>query len=133
MTISATLISLSGMQASQQRVSASASNVANQFSTSRMNPDGTVENKPYQPIESVNTSEPGGGVSSTTRPVSPESFPAFLPTNPASNEEGMVELPNVDLANEMVNQILGKRAFEFNLEVLKASDENTQKLLDSIA
>lgn len=133
MTISATLISLSGIQAAQNRVTASASNVGNQFSTSRTNADGSVENKPYQPVESVDISEATGGVTSNFRQVSPESFPAFLPTNPASNEEGVVDLPNVDLANELLNQILGEKAFKFNLDVLKADDNNTKNLLDSIA
>lgn len=131
-SISATLTSLTGMQAAQQQVFASASNIANQFSTTSTKPDGSVENKPYQPIQSVNVSQEQG-VSSVFQPVSPASFSAFLPDNAAANEEGIVQMPNVDTANETVNMLEAKNAFQANLAVLKANDEMNKDLLDTFA
>lgn len=131
-SISPTLISLTGLQAAQQQVAASASNIANQFSTTTQK-DGVVENKPYIPVESVNSSQEFGGVTSVFQPVSPASFPAFLPDNAAADEAGIVQLPNVDLANEAVDLLTAKNAFQANLAVIKANDDVTKDLLDTFA
>lgn len=123
------IASLSGLQAAQKQISASASNIANQFSTSTIK-DGVKTNDPYQPVSVSNSSNELGGVSSVFQPVSPASFPAFLPDNAAADEAGIVNLPNVDLANETVNMITAKTAFEANVNLIKKSDEMQQTLLD---
>jgi flagellar basal-body rod protein FlgC len=40
-----------------------------------------------------------------------------------------LELSNVDLAEEAVNQIIGQRGFEANLQALKTADEMLGRIL----
>jgi flagellar basal-body rod protein FlgC len=41
-----------------------------------------------------------------------------------------LELSNVDLGEEAVNQIIGQRGFEANLQALKTADEMLGRILD---
>lgn len=41
-----------------------------------------------------------------------------------------LELSNVDLGEETVNQIIGQRGFEANLQTIKAADDMLGSLLD---
>jgi flagellar basal-body rod protein FlgC len=41
-----------------------------------------------------------------------------------------LELSNVDLAEESVNQIIGQRGFEANIQALKTADEMLGRILD---
>jgi flagellar hook protein FlgE len=41
-----------------------------------------------------------------------------------------VELANVDLGEEAVNQIIGQRGFEANLQVLRTADDMLGRILD---
>ena len=40
------------------------------------------------------------------------------------------ELSNVDLGEEVVNQIIGQRGFEANLQILKTADDMLGRILD---
>ena len=42
----------------------------------------------------------------------------------------MVYRPNVNLAEELVNQILAQRAYEANAAAIRTQDEMTDSLLD---
>ena len=44
----------------------------------------------------------------------------FDPTHPDANENGYVELPNVDMLNEMVDMMSASRAYEANVQVVNA-------------
>ena len=43
----------------------------------------------------------------------------FNPGHPHANEDGMVEMPNVDVSREMIDLISASRAYEANLTVVK--------------
>ena len=47
----------------------------------------------------------------------------YNPGHPHANEDGMVEMPNVDVSREMVDLISASRAYEANLTVVKTSEE----------
>lgn len=47
-----------------------------------------------------------------------------------ANEDGIVQLPNVDLAQETANQMLASNTYKANLNVMKRADEMYQSLLD---
>ncbi|NBB47345.1 flagellar basal body rod protein [Rhizobium sp. CRIBSB] len=88
MSISAVMsISLSGMQAQQTRLAASANNIAN-----TMTPG-------YDRRETTFTSAPSGGVSATVRP---------------SGDAVLGDGSNVDLADEMLSLIQGEIGFKAN-------------------
>lgn len=52
------------------------------------------------------------------------------PDHPHANAEGMVQMPNVNVAMEMVDMITASRAYEANLSVARTSRELAQKALE---
>lgn len=120
---------LSGMNAAATRIGVSANNVANSQSTVAEQ-NGQTVNKPYVPQQVEQKTQGSGGVSTSLRDVSPPSVPVFTPENPVANEDGIVQLPNVDLAQETANQMLASNTYKANLNVMKRADEMYQSLLD---
>ena len=45
----------------------------------------------------------------------------YNPSHPHADEQGMVAMPNVDMAMEMVDMIASSRSYEANLAVMKTS------------
>lgn len=46
-----------------------------------------------------------------------------MPDHPDANEDGYVEMPNVNIVNEMVDMIAATRSYEANLEAFNASKQ----------
>ena len=53
----------------------------------------------------------------------------YNPGHPHANEDGMVEMPNVDVSREMVDLISASRAYEANLSVVKTSRRMAQQAM----
>lgn len=123
-------IALSGLNAAQTRLGNSANNVANvQSTSSRVN--GERVEQAYQATDVVQSSlEPTGGVRASIRPRDPATVPAYLPDNPAADENGIVEFPNVNLEEEVVQQQLASYDFKANAKVIQTQDEMLDSLLD---
>ena len=117
--------SVSGLQAQSKRLAVSADNVAN-MSTAGTPGTDTV----YTPKEVVQTTTAGGGLRAETRAVQPPSVQIYAPSNPVSDDTGVVEMPNVSLETEFSNQILAKRAYQANVAVIKTQDEMLGSLMD---
>jgi len=127
-------IALSGMNAAARRLEVSASNVANVLSTGAVpNADGTVPAgapKAYAPLELVQTASAGGGTQTTVTTAKPATTAVFDPQAPFANKDGLVAAPNVDLAQEMISQLVAKYSFAANARVVKADDEMAKTLID---
>jgi flagellar basal-body rod protein FlgC len=67
-----------------------------------------------------------GGI--TTDPTSGQRV--YNPQHPDAGPDGMVTMPNVNLANEMVDLITASRAYEANLSFVKNARTLAQKTLD---
>lgn len=128
-------IALSGLRAQTTRLAATASNIAN-ASTS-----GTVPNADpsapastlYTPVTVDFSSQAGGGVSAQVRP-DPDAYSVIYdPSSGYANADGLVAVPNVDLAQEAVNLLETKALYKANLSVIKTQDEMLGDLLDTIA
>lgn len=143
---------LSGAAAATNRFNVSANNVAN-IQSRGVAPEETArpqqnnaqpeETQGFQPLRAIDQSQEGGGVQSTTRPISPASIPVLQENPPVGGEaqpgqqqagetgqEGIGFLPNVDLANETVQQISSQRQFEANLRTVQTGLQLNQSLLD---
>jgi flagellar basal-body rod protein FlgC len=120
---------LSGMNAAATRVSVGANNIANAQSTTTTQ-NGQTVNQPYVAQQVQQTAQNTGGVSTSLRDVSPPSVPVFAPDNPAAGEDGIVQMPNVDLNMEVANQLLASNTYKANANVIKRADEMYQSLLD---
>ncbi|MEQ8250162.1 flagellar basal body rod C-terminal domain-containing protein [Oceanibaculum nanhaiense] len=144
---------LSGAAAATNRFNVSANNVAN-IQSRGVAPEETAppqqnnaqpeEERGFQPLRAIDQSQEGGGVQSTTRPISPASIPVLQENPPEetggtqtgqqqtgeTGQEGVSFLPNVDPANEVVQQITSQRQFEANLRTVQTGLQLNQSLLD---
>ena len=133
---SAADISASGMSAERLRMETVANNIANANTTR------TVDGTPYQRKQLVfsemlgsESSSPLGlnGVEVMGIDADQSEFPlVYSPGHPDADENGMLQLSNVKLPNEMVDLITASRAYEANLKALttfKNMVEQTLSLL----
>jgi flagellar basal-body rod protein FlgC len=127
-------IALSGMNAATRRLDVSASNVANVMTTGALpDADGTVPAgapQAYDPLEVVQTASAGGGVQTSVTAAKPSTIAVSDPQAPFANQNGLVAAPNVDLAQELVGQMLASYSFAANAHVMKADNRMTETLLD---
>ncbi len=130
-------IALSGMNAAARRLEVSASNVANVLDTGALpNADGTVPAgapQAYAPLELVQTASAGGGTQTALTTVTPATTAVSDPQAPFANANGLVAAPNVDLAQEMIGQMIASYSFAANAKVMTANDRMAKTLLDITA
>lgn len=125
----------SALDAERVRMDVVAQNIANAQTTR------DVDGKPYQrrivtfetelmrsegiygePMKGVRVSEIGRDETAGPQIYNPE--------HPHANEDGMVEMPNVQIAKEMVDLITASRAYEANLKVVSTSRHMANKALE---
>jgi len=123
---------VSGLNAASQRLQAAASNIANAKDTAPLAPQ-PGQPQPYQPVETVQSTRPGGGTVATYRPVTPASQAVYDPSSPFADANGLVAQPNVDIAQELVQTIIAKEAYEANAKVVEAAQKQQQATLDLFA
>jgi flagellar basal-body rod protein FlgC len=111
----------SGMAAQSQRLNAVASNLANADSTT--GPDG----KAYRAKQVVFSAIPMGGADAqgvkvvrVAEDTSPGKM-VYDPKHPMADAKGYVNMPNVNVVDEMVNMISASRAYQNNVDVLNTS------------
>ncbi|WP_322515217.1 flagellar basal body rod C-terminal domain-containing protein [Rhodopseudomonas palustris] len=130
-------IAVSGLKATTRRLEVSASNVANQQSTGTLPAaNGTVPAgapQAYKPLQVVQTAVPGSGTQTSVTTTTPGTIAVSDPQAPFADENGMVAAPNVDLAQELIGQMVAKYSYTANLATLKADRDMTKALLDATA
>ena len=122
----------SALTAQSLRLNTTASNLANADSVTDSN------GEPYRAKQVVFAAVPvaGGkdGVSTGVQvtQIVDSAAPMRLvydPANPAANENGYVEMPNVNVVEEMVNMISASRSYQNNVEVLNTARTLLQRTL----
>jgi flagellar basal-body rod protein FlgC len=127
-------IAASGMAAATVSLTAAASNLAVAQTTVPIagaaagGPAGSA----YQPVTVMETSLPGGGVSASMI-RSPSFMLSYSPATPFADAQGMVAIPNIDIATQMVNQITASVTFRANAKVFQIAARNQKSLIDLIA
>jgi flagellar basal-body rod protein FlgC len=86
----------------------------------------------YTPLRVVQESLAGGGVRASYGAISPAYVTAFNPSDPNANADGLVAMPNVDLATELINLAVAQRAYEASLKVVETEEEMSGSLLDAL-
>jgi flagellar basal-body rod protein FlgC len=109
---------LSGLNAASARIAVSADNIANQFS------------KNYTPKKVDTVSVANGGVQPVVKDVTPATTKIFNSSDPEANADGSVDVPNVDLATEMVNMNVASYDYKANLKSIEVQKNLDQYLLD---
>jgi len=125
-------ISASGMYAQRIRMNTVASNLANYDSYKA---DGT----PFRRLEAVFEAvyDPvrfkKGEVPVRVVEIRESDAPfriIFDPGNPRADENGFVELPNIDVAKEMADMITAVRSYEANLNAFNLTKEMAQRTIE---
>lgn len=121
----------SALTAQSMRLNATASNLANADSV-------TTENgQPYRAKQVVFAARqlPGAGsasagvaVTQVVQSAAPMRL-VYEPGNPAANAEGYVEMPNVNVVEEMVNMISASRSYQTNAEIMNTARTLLQRTL----
>ena len=137
-------ISASALTAQRLRMDVISQNIAN------VNTTRTEEGTPYRrktvvfqekesdvPFSQVLSEESGerllagGGVRVTGIVEDPTPFKeVYDPGHPDADENGIVQMPNVEVVTEMVNMISASRAYEANVTALNASKSMAVKALE---
>lgn len=145
-TFSAMNASASGLTAQRLRMDIISENIAN-ANTTRTKTGGPYRRKMvvFQAAENNNTSfakildnerktagiNNAGGVKVTAILEDQSDFKTvYDPTNPDADEDGNVEMPNVNTLDEMVDMISATRAYEANVTALNASKSMAMKALE---
>jgi len=125
-------IAASGMNVAALRLEVSARNIANMRSSGPMPTSSNPANFPpaYTPLRVNQTDVAGGGTTATVTPVTPAATPSYDPTAPFADDKGMVALPNVDVADEIVGLISTRFAFAANAYVARVDQKMMSSLLD---
>jgi flagellar basal-body rod protein FlgC len=127
---------LTGMNAATLRAEVAARNIVNSLSSGTdpnaapLASETLAGTQAYQPQRVVQYSTPGGTAAKAV-PVKPATIPVYDPTNPAADQNGVAQYPNVSPENELVQLTLAVTSYKANAEVLKTLDETMGKLLDS--
>lgn len=125
-------ISASGLEAQRVRMNIIAGNLANAHSTH--SPEGGPYRRKDVVFSEVLDSMSGDGsgkvnVSDVIEDQRPFQV-VYDPQHPDANAEGYVQLPNVNLLEEMVNMISASRAYEANVTTISSAKSMAQKALE---
>jgi flagellar basal-body rod protein FlgC len=129
-------IGSSALSAQSTRLNAISSNLAN------VNTSETPEGGPYRKKSVVFRSAPAFEDELTTRSeiqgvrveriVSDDSDPkrVYDPSHPDAGENGYVEMPNINVVEEMTDMMTAARAYEANVTSIKSSQRMAMKALE---
>ncbi len=117
--------SSSALNVERTRIDVIAGNLANAQNTSDAN--GNVYRRKMVVFESQLNNALGGesganaGSTVTAKIVDdPSPLPKqYMPGNPKADAKGMVEMPNVDPLNEMVDMVTASRSYQANLQAIQ--------------
>ncbi len=129
-------IATSGLQAAETRLQVSANNVANANSDGPLPSASSAIQSQYPPayapqqVSQIATAN--GGTQAVVSNVRPGSQAAYDPTAPYANSGGLVAAPNIDLANEAIQQQLAQVSFASNAKVASVYSQMMQTLLDAV-
>ncbi|MCC7202997.1 MAG: flagellar basal body rod protein FlgC [Nitrospirae bacterium] len=125
-------ISASGLEAQRIRMNIIAGNLANAQSTH------TQEGGPYRRKDVVFSEVLDNALDNSAGAVEVKEIVedkrpfqvVFDPQHPDANEEGYVQLPNVNLLEEMVNMMSASRSYEANVTAVNSAKAMAQKALE---
>jgi flagellar basal-body rod protein FlgC len=128
--ISGINVTASALSAEKTRMDLVAQNIANAHTTHDV--DGQAYKRKVVSFESCIEpgSESGKGV--RIAQVSNDETPGeiiFAPGHPDADKDGMVRMPNVNIATEMVDLMSSSRAYEANLAVVRNAKQMAMKAL----
>jgi flagellar basal-body rod protein FlgC len=125
-------VSSSALTAQSQRLSATASNIANADSISGKDGKAYRAKQVYfQPVQMGSDANANQGVqvSNILESDAPPRL-EYDPNSPFANEKGFVEKSNVNTITEMTNMISAQRSYEQNVDVMQKAQQMLIKSLE---
>jgi len=128
-TMSAFSIAQSGMAAATKWLEVSAANIAN-AQTSGAVPTASSPSTVWRAQTVVQSSQAGGGVTTTVVNRSPGWVVAVDPNSPYADAKGRIAIPDVDMTTEAADLLGARLAYKASAKVMKVADEMTRAALD---
>ena len=133
-------ISASGMAAQKLRLDVAAENIANQ-ETTRTEGGGPYrrkmvvlheagENSFQKALTAAGTRQPAGVQATRISEDETALNPVYDPTHPDADENGYVQMPNVDLVKETIDSMSATRSYDANITAFNAMKLMMQKALE---
>ena len=123
-------VSLGGFKAATERIETSANNIANRDSTAKLEQDGSFSNEPYRPQTVQTVSQQQGGVTTVRSERDNPTVERYEPSSGVADENGFVEAPNIDPAQEFINLSIASYTAEANLVAIQRQDEIFEATVD---
>jgi flagellar basal-body rod protein FlgC len=128
--ISGVNVTASALNAEKLRMDVVAQNIANAHTTRDV--DGQVYKRKVVAFESFLDPAGDGAKAVRVAQVAADQTPGeqvFNPQHPDANKDGFVQMPNVNVATEMVDLLSASRAYEANLAVVRNAKQMALKAL----
>lgn len=116
--------------AASRKVGVATENIVNADVVGSTDPNSTNQAYAAQTTQDVSTA--GGGVKTVSLNRTPPFVPSFEPDSPFADSEGLVNAPNVNLDEELVNTKIAENAYQANLAALKVGIQMQDTLRDAL-
>lgn len=123
---------LSGLNAASLRTSVAANNIANSRSTAEIQ-NGKTVNKVFVPQDVIQINQENGGALASVAYSNRPAISQFEPDSIIADENGFVQYPDVDLAEELVNVQQAASDYKATLSALEIYKDSQKSLLDIFA
>lgn len=123
-------IGTTGLVAQSLRLNLIASNIAN--AESAVGADGQPYRARHVVFAALDRAESVGKGVSAIRVVESDAPPRleYRPGHPLANDEGYVTMPNVNVAEQMVDMVSASRSYQLNVELMNTTRQLILKTLD---
>jgi flagellar basal-body rod protein FlgC len=128
-------VSASGLDAQMKRMNTISSNIANAESQGYRRKDvemtATPDRESFGEIlqDKVDEATQGVLVTDVLEDTKPQRL-VYKPEDPNANEDGYIEMPNVNPVQEMANMISAQRSYEANVTAIGAATQMANKALE---
>lgn len=122
--------SISGLLAAGKKAEIAAANITNADTVGAISPENGPE--AYKPQKSLTVSIGEGAVQTVSLDRTPLFTPIYDPNSPFANEEGLINAPNVNLDEELINLKQAQNSYQSNAKVLQIGREMQETLTDAL-
>jgi flagellar basal-body rod protein FlgC len=126
-------IAVTGLTAASTRAQVSASNLANMDDAAPLPGSGVAGPAPFVPTRVETVSLGDNGVQAQLSAADPGTAPAYSPDSPYADANGMVAMPQVDPATELVDQIQALQQYRASAALIRVDDRMKQTVLDMLS
>lgn len=127
-------IAVMGLNDAATRVANVSKNLVNVLSTGRLPETSGGQATSYQPTDVVTVSNSVGDNALGVRSIVVERDPAYRvapdPESPNANEDGLIAVPNVDVAAELICMKIAEMTYRANAALIRTAQEMDRTALD---